>query len=158
MIPHNKWPEADEKEAVRLWETGMSASQISKAMGGKYSRSAVLGKMSRAGRLRAPQPKPPKKEKVKMTIEDRIRYRHLSRQSPSEIGATLHMLKAEVIAKLIEMGLDPRDNVPEPYHVHPMWNMEEDARRAEFVDKYERGMKAVRQRLREDRLQLESSK
>lgn len=41
------WPAADTEMLKQLWFQGLSAAQISRALGGRYSRNAVCGKAHR---------------------------------------------------------------------------------------------------------------
>lgn len=46
-----KWSPEEDRKLSRLWDDGLSASQISREFGGEYSRSAVI---SRAHRIQLP--------------------------------------------------------------------------------------------------------
>lgn len=48
-----EWTQEDEAKAVELLSRGRSASEVSQALGGKFSRSAVIGKAHRMGWPRA---------------------------------------------------------------------------------------------------------
>lgn len=43
------WGDAEIERITELWKEGCSASQIARALGDKYSRNAVFGKLTRLG-------------------------------------------------------------------------------------------------------------
>ncbi len=45
------WDDATTAKACKLWDQGLSASQIEARLGGSVTRSAVLGKLNRLGKL-----------------------------------------------------------------------------------------------------------
>jgi len=72
---YDRWTDEDVEEASRLWKSGLTGQQVSREMDGKYSRNAILGKMTRIGLSRTgkkiiPKPKvikPPKPEPIPIT-------------------------------------------------------------------------------------------
>lgn len=145
------WPEADVMQASKLWLDGMTAGQISKAMDYRYTRNAILGKLNRIGLARNPSVTQPKRGRHKpMPIEQRIMQKHRERQLPTSIANMLKIPTAQVLEIMDRLGIDPRDNVIEPYRVHPMWAMGEDDRRQAFYEKFSKGWEGVQRRLKHD--------
>ena len=48
-MTYNEWPDCDVAVLRKLWREGHTGTQISKALGGRYSRNAVQGKADRLG-------------------------------------------------------------------------------------------------------------
>lgn len=145
------WQDADVELAVRMWIEGSPGSEISKALDGRYTRSSVVGKMNRLGHARDPMARRKKSVKPKpVSIDDLIRKRHENGQRPTEISNALKMATSDVVMRLEGMGLDPRQNVPTHYQVHPMWSLPENERRIAFYEKFSAGWAEVQARLEAD--------
>ena len=150
------WPQSDVEQAAAMWKEGMSGGEISKAMGGKYSRTAVIGKMNRIGLARAPvivRPPVDRMKKwgrpIKEDYTADIIERHDRGQRPSEIANRVGMKTDEVIEILKANDIDAEENIHPPYQVHPMWSMPEDERRQAFYEKFSKGWAEVQERLRQ---------
>lgn len=145
-----QWLKADTEYALKLWKEGLSAGQIAQALDYKYTRNAVLGKMNRMGYARNPTKvqEPKRGRHPKFNMEASVAKKHGEGQLPASIANMLKITTPQVLEIMAKLGLDPRDNVIEPYRVHPMWSMDEDARRLAFSDKFRTGWAKVQERLR----------
>lgn len=151
MTQTSPWSDEDVETVSRLWKEGRSGTEISVALGGKFSRSSVIGKMHKLGLQRDPA-KRKIKTRTRESVQDRIRKRFLEKgQVPSEIANRVNVSTQVVIQTLTDMGLDPTANDSESYRIHPMWNMEEDERREAFKAKFAAGWRKVVSSLRRDR-------
>lgn len=100
------WPEPDVEKLKSLWAVGYSASKISSALGGRYSRNAVLGKAHRLNlemrdtatcrtfQARQVKPKTPKPPKHKAPM--RVSY------------------KLEIVDGTVARDIAPADHEPQP--------------------------------------------
>lgn len=75
-----RWTDEDIETAKRLWRGGMTALQVSEEMDFRYSRNAILGKMTRLGFSRngkkiIPKPKRvPVPKPLPIPLEEREAY------------------------------------------------------------------------------------
>jgi hypothetical protein len=128
-----------------------SGGEIAKVMG--FSRSAILGTVRRRGLLRGPGVFTPKRGR-KRTYRDPDKMmidRYHAGSSISDIAKTFGTQINTIKARLIALGLDPDRIKTARYEVHPMWGMDEDARRQAFIDKFNKGWAGVLKRVAKDR-------
>ena len=151
------WTQDDEDLASKLWRDGMTASKVAKALDGRHSRNAVIGKMYRLG-IETPnnqpvalKPKNPRPKRVapprKPTAEERVVRFHNDGLNVRDIASRQKVRKKEVVNMLVQAGLDPSENDTKSYKVNPCWSMNEDDRRMAFYTKFQAGWIEVLKRL-----------
>lgn len=151
------WTQDDEDTASRMWREGSSASSISKALDGRHSRNAVIGKMYRLGvdtpvqQPVALKPKNPRPKRVAkpapLTVDEKIIRLHKNGIKTSDIACRQKVRKSVVVDILLKAGMDVAANDPRHYSVDPMWSMNEDDRRMAFYTKFQSGWAEVLKRL-----------
>lgn len=132
----NRWPEEDEIKLRQLWEVGKSCGQIGIALGRRYTTKAVRDKCKRM------KLEPNPSQGVDLDMET-ITALYDKGYSPGSIAKKTGDCRNTVVAALKKSGIWQD---PEPKSaVHPMWSMDEDARRIAFIEKFERGMAELRE-------------
>lgn len=136
-----------------MWrDEGKSGQVCAEALG--VTRSSVLSAVRRRNLHRDPNAYKNKKgfKPGYETVEQKIRRRHEEGSSASDIAHHIKTTVRAVEEKMREMGLVPHKNsvLRDIYKVHPMWSMDEDARRMAFYEKFQEGWKGVQKRLAAD--------
>lgn len=143
MTQEAKWNDEETQQLKALWTGGKTATEIMVIFSYKYTRSAIMGKIRRLNLLRnGPKEAKPAKlpaKKSAINIHDVCREKHEQGLRPIDISLSLRKRTSEITSILVELGLDPSENITELHPVHPIWHLDDDDRRAAFQRKASKG-------------------
>ena len=97
------WSPTDELWLATLWEHGQSITAISRAMGGKYSRNAVVGKARRMGLPERESPIKPARFVACKTCGNRFRAHGNQWVNCEKHRGRRRFMTQEVVERMIEL-------------------------------------------------------
>lgn len=145
------WTPAVYAKLEQMWvHEGLPGSQCAAAIG--CSRSAAMSAVRRMGWLRAPGTSRPakgtKKEAFFVDPDKFVAEKYEAGSSIGDIANVTRTTAGRVRERLERMGYEIVKTPSYTQAVHPMWSMDEDARRQAFYEKFKAGWADVQDRLR----------